>query len=282
MKEKDMFLGTASKKDGKITIIPIPYEGACSAQRGTAEGPEAIIKASLNLELYDDELGRDISKIGIRTMHEIDPESTPEEMVDEIEAVIAKELLKNNFPVIIGGCHTVTIGAVKAMRKRFNNFSVLSLDAHADLKDKYDDTRLSHACVMARINELCRSVTAGVRSLDKNEAQTIRNSDNPVFFAREIVSKKDWHEKAISSLSENVYITIDLDVFDPSIMASTGTPEPGGMLWYELLEFLKKVCKKKNIIGFDIVELKPRKDEFSCDFLAAKLVYKMLGYCKGK
>ena len=272
MKDKDMFLGIAAKKDGRITIIPVPYEGACSAQHGTADGPEAIIKASHNLELYDEELGRDISKAGIMTLHEIEPEPTPEEMVDEIEAAVAKELLKDRFPVILGGCHTVTLGAVKALHKRFNNLSVLSLDAHADLKDKYDGTKLSHACVMARVNELCSSVTAGVRSIDENEALIIKNNDNPVFFAREIVNKEDWHDKAISTLTDNVYITIDLDAFDPSIMASTGTPEPGGMLWYETLVFLKKVCEKKKIVGFDVVELSPRKNEFSCDFLAAKLV----------
>jgi len=197
-------------------------------------------------------------------------------MIDEIEAAVAKELLEGRFPVILGGCHTVTIGAVKAVHKRFKNLSVLALDAHADLKDEYDNTKLSHGCVMARIRELCPAIQVGVRSLDESEAGIIKTKKYPVYFEKDILSHED---AAISGLSENVYITIDLDVFDPSIMASTGTPEPGGMLWHEVLGFLKKVCEKKNIVGFDIVELSPNKNNPSCDFLAAKLTYKIMGYC---
>ena len=279
MKEEDMFLGNAAKKDGVISIIPVPYEGSCSHERGCADGPDAIIRASHKLETYNPETGLNTSEIGIRTLHKIEPEPTPEEMVDEIEAVTAKELLKKRFPVLLGGCHTITLGAVRALDKRFKDISVISFDAHADIKDEYDNSKLNHACIMSRVNEICPSVTVGVRSFDENEANEIKKEKNPVIFAEEIISgNKDWQEKAIKNLSKNVYITFDLDYFDISIMPATGTPEPGGPGWNETLEFLNKLCANKNIIGFDIVELKPIKNLEAYDFLVANLVYKIIGY----
>lgn len=268
MKPENVFLGESGRKDGDIAVIPVPYEGACSV-RGTADGPSAIIKASHNLEPYDHETGKEI---GIRTVDALEPEPTPEEMISEVEAAVAAELLKDRFPVMIGGCHTITLGAVKALDKKYKDISVLSLDAHADMKDEFDGTRLSHASVMARVSEICNAVVVGVRNASKGEP-----TDN-VLFARDIFGRNDWHNGVLSKLTDNVYITIDLDYFDPSIMASVGTPEPGGLLWYETLEFLRKVCSEKNVVGFDIVELSPRKNNPECDYLAAKLLYKVLAY----
>ena len=185
----------------------------------------------------------------------------------------------NKFPVIVGGEHSITVGCVKAFSEKYNDFSVLQLDAHADLREEYDGTKFSHACAMKRCLDLCKNiVSVGIRSLCKEEADYIEENKIKMFWAKDIHDNDDWMEDAISKLSENIYITIDLDVFDPSIMPSVGTPEPGGLGYYQVLKFLRKMFVKKNVVGFDIVELCPNENNVSSDFTAAKVLYKIIGY----
>ena len=197
-------------------------------------------------------------------------------MVEKVKLAVSSFLKKDKLVVMLGGEHSITAGAVAAYTEKYKNLSVLQLDAHADLRPEYQGSKYSHACVMSRVREICPVVQVGIRSMDIIEKPFLEKGR--VFFAEEICGKIGWQDKAIAKLTGQVYITIDLDVFDPSIMPSTGTPEPGGLDWYQVLEFLKKVSQKKNIVGFDIVELCPNKNERSSDFLAAKLIYKLLSY----
>jgi agmatinase len=178
--------------------------------------------------------------------------------------------------VVIGGEHSVSIGSIKTYAEHFANLTVLQLDAHADLREKYNGSKYNHACVMARAKELCPIVQVGIRSMDYSEKESIDPSRT--FFAKDIYNNTDWIKKVISKLSDKVYITIDVDVFDPSIMPSTGTPEPGGLLWYDVIGFLKSVFEKKDVVGFDVAELCPDTKNKAPDFLAAKLIYKLLSY----
>jgi agmatinase len=183
--------------------------------------------------------------------------------------------------VVVGGEHSVSIGPVKAQVDNNKDVTVLQLDAHCDLRDEYNGSKYNHACVMARVRELAPILQVGIRSMDSSEKQLMDKAR--IFFAKDIYNNRDWIDKVIQKLSDNVYITIDLDVFDPSVMPSTGTPEPGGLLWYDVLALLKAVCDKKNVVGFDVVELCPNDSNSSAtgkapDFLAAKLIYKLLSY----
>lgn len=260
----------------KIVILPVPYDGTSTWGKGADIGPEAIMEASANMELYDIEIDSEVYKQNIFTAKPVIEKSSPEKMVKMVKSAVSELLVQNKFVVTLGGEHSVTAGAVQAYAEKFKNLSVLQLDAHADLRPEYHGSKYSHASVMSRVRELCPIVQAGIRSMDVIEKPFIDKAR--VFFAENIYNKTDWMDKAISKLTDKVYITIDLDVFDPSILPSTGTPEPGGLGWYQVLEFLKKVIKKKNVVGFDIVELCPNKNERSSDFFAAKLIYKLLSY----
>src|SRR5690554_1400369 len=197
-------------------------------------------------------------------------------MVDAVHSVTKKFIQKNKFVTLFGGEHSISIGSIRAFNESFDNLSVLHIDAHADLRKEYDGSKCNHACAVYEASQNANLVQVGIRSMDKTET-TVMDPEK-VFFAHEMAEDDYWMDNAIEALGENVFITFDLDAFDPSIMPSTGTPEPGGMLWYETLEFLKRVFAEKNVVGFDIVELCPQKTERSSDFLAAKLYYKMLSY----
>jgi len=264
----------------KIVILPVPYDGTSTWGKGADKGPEAIIEASANMELYDIETGSEVYKKNIFTAKPIIEKGAPEIMVKKVKQAVSELLNKNKFVVSLGGEHSITAGPVSAYKEKYKNLSVLQLDAHSDLRPEYLGSKYNHASVMSRVREICPIVQVGIRSMDIIEKKFI--DKNRVFFAQNIYNRTDWMEKAISKLTARVYITIDLDVFDPSILPSTGTPEPGGLGWYQVLEFLKKVNRKKEIVGFDIVELAPNKNEKSSDFLAAKLVYKLLSYKFGK
>jgi agmatinase len=228
------------------------------------------------MELYDIETDSEVFKKGIFTEEITGGDITTLEMIDAVNGTTRYYLENNKFVVVIGGEHSVSIGSIKAHAKHFENLTVLQLDAHADLREEYNGSKYNHACVMARTKELCPIVQVGIRSMDSSEKDSMDKSG--VFFAMDIYNTTDWIKKVISKLSENVYITIDLDVFDPSIMPSTGTPEPGGLLWYDVLELLKTVSEKKNLVGFDVVELCPDSRNTAPDFMAAKLIYKLLSY----
>ncbi|MDI6839521.1 MAG: agmatinase [bacterium] len=268
----------------KVVVLPIPYEKTVTGRRGTRYGPQAILQASQWLELWDEELNFEPSEIGIHTLPEIKPTiNNPEKIVEVVYKKVNSLLVKNKFPVILGGEHSISIGAVKALSEHYTELSVVALDAHADLRDEYENSKYSHACVVRRIQEIAQTIVSGVRSLSKEEAKYISECTSDM--QADVTSNrsrirvfKDLNTDSISELSTNVYLNIDLDVLDPGIMPSVGTPEPGGFGWYEILEFLKTLIKSKKVIGFDVVELCPIRNNQAPDYLAAKLVYKILGY----
>ena len=264
----------------KIVIIPVAYDGTSTWSKGADKGPEAIIEASANMELYDIETNSEVYKKGIFMDEPIEDLSFPEDVVEQLAGKVQYYIEEGKFVVVIGGEHSVSIGSIKAQAEKYENLSVLQLDAHLDLRDEYNGSKYNHACVMARAKELCPIVQVGIRSMDSSEKKAMDPSR--VFFAKDIYNNMVRTEMVISKLSDNVYITIDLDVFDPSIMPSTGTPEPGGSLWYDVLMLLRAVSSKKNIVGFDVVELCPDPRNKAPDFLAAKLIYKLLSYKFGE
>ncbi len=280
------FLGLDEKDSGlensKVVILPVPYERTVSFGRGTSKGPHSIIYASRSVELYDDELKCEPYEVGIHTLPELECDVDPEGMVNEVQAVCTKLIDNDKFVITLGGEHSITLGAVRAHREKRGKFSVLNIDAHCDLRDSYEGTKYNHACVMRRaLEEGCPLVECGIRSYSKEEADFIRGrSDVRVIHAREILEsgKNDWIDEAVSNLLPNVYISVDVDSFDPSVIPSTGTPEPGGFSWYEVLGLLRKTFLGKNVIGMDIVELAPIAGILGPDVLAAKLAYKSIGY----
>ncbi len=266
----------ADPENAKIIIIPVAYDGTSTWIKGADKGPTAIIEASANMELYDIETDSEVYRKGIYTEDAITREITTTEMINAVNGTVQYYLEKNKFTVVIGGEHSVSIGSIKAHAEHYANLTVLQLDAHADLREEYNGSIYNHACVTARIKESCPVVQVGIRSMDSTEKEPM--DKNRTFFAKDIYNNTDWIKKVVSILSDNVYITIDLDVFDPSIMPSTGTPEPGGLLWYDVLELLKAVSNKNNVVGFDVVELCPDDRNKAPDFMAAKLIYKLLSY----
>jgi len=259
-----------------IAIIPVAYDGTSTWIKGADNGPQAMIEASANMELYDIETDSEVYKKGIFTEEPIQGQISTKEMIAAVNDLVHYHIEEGRFPVVIGGEHSVSIGSMQVHAKRTPNLSILQLDAHGDLREEYNGSKYNHACVMARAKELCPTVQVGIRSLDISEKDAINNSN--VFPAKDIYDNHEWIDKVISTLSPDVYLTIDLDVFDPSIMPSTGTPEPGGLLWYDVLLLLKKLFEKKNVVGFDVVELCPDDNNKAPDFLAAKLIYKALSY----
>jgi agmatinase len=262
----------------KVVILPVPYDSTTEWHSGTREGPEAIINASRYLELYDIELNREIYKVGIHTLPKVQPLlNSPEEMIDRVYRIAGELIRQAKFVVMFGGEHSISLGMVQALKEKFQDLSVLQLDAHADLRDEYLGTKYSHACVMRRILEFCSIVQVGIRSLSREEQEFLTQNNMHPFFttpSSDLVPSED----ITALLSDNVYVTIDLDVFDPSIVPAVGTPEPGGMQWYEVLNLLRAITLHKRVIGFDLVELCPNEGPASCAFLAAKLAYKLIGY----
>jgi agmatinase len=241
--------------------------------KGSDKGPSAIIEASKNLELYDIETDSEVFKKGICTKKEIRAESVKDML--RVTHKRAREVLADRkFLVVLGGEHTVSIGSIRAHQEYYKNITVLHLDAHSDMRNSYEGNRYSHACVMARVREITDTVVSvGIRSMDASELKHIDRKR--VFYASEIHKSEDWIGRVAKRLSKHVYISVDLDVFDPSVMPSTGTPEPGGLDWYQVIDLLREVSKSKKIIGFDVVELCPSLGR-APDFLAAKLIYTLL------
>jgi agmatinase len=260
----------------KVVIIPVPYDGTSTWIKGADKGPAAIIEASANMELYDIETDSESYRIGIFTDKAVEVKSSPGNMAEAVRKRVEGHIEKGKFTVVIGGEHSVSIGSIKAHIENDPQITVLQLDAHSDLRDEYNGSKYNHACVMARARELAPIVQVGIRSMDVGEKAFMKKSN--VFFAEDIYQNKGWIPKVISKLGKKVYLTIDLDVFDPSIMPSTGTPEPGGLSWYDVLELMKTVFRKKEVVGFDVVELCPCDYNKAPNFLAAKLIYKLISY----
>ena len=280
MKKQTCFGGLDGKFtewDGsEITILPVPYDKTSTWIKGADRGPLAVIEASGAVELYDIETDLEVYRRGMHTCDPLVTDSPPEEMARQVEEKVSQLLDAGKFVVTIGGEHSVSIGPVKAHSAKFKDLCVLQLDAHLDMRDEYEGSRYNHACVAARVKEICPVIQVGIRSMCAEE-KTALDPEN-VFFAKDIAGNDDWIDKVVERLSPDVYVTIDLDVFDPSIMPSTGTPEPGGLTWYPVIDLLKAVSGKKRVAGFDVVELCPDKADRSPDFMAAKLIYKFLSY----
>lgn len=256
-------------------ILPIPFDKTSTWLKGADKGPAAIIEASKYLELYDIETDSEVYKKGIFTAKPIHAAS-PSVLLRKADAAVSRYLNDDKLVVTLGGDHSVSIGVIKAYAKHYRNLSLLHLDAHADSRDSYEGTPYNHACVIARSKEFTKNIiSVGIRSMDSTERAHVDRKK--MFLAHDIHNSDKWINKAVRLLTDNVYITIDLDVFDPSIMPSTGTPEPGGLGWYQVMKLLAFVSKSKRIVGFDVVELCPSKNR-SPDFLAAKLIYTLLSY----
>lgn len=265
----------------RAVVLPVPYDLTTSYLAGTRFGPQAIIDASTHLELYDEELQSEPYRVGIYTLPLLEPSAaSPQETLDRVEEVIAWLLERKKFPVTLGGEHSLTLAPVRALQKKFGSFSVLQLDAHADLRESFQGTPFNHACVGRRIYELgLKLVQIGVRAISAEEAEFIHRAKNlHICFDYAWHSKLTEIDRALAQLRDPVYVTLDLDVFDPALMPAVGTPEPGGLDWYTVLKILKYVGEKHRVLGFDVVELCPIAGVIGPDFLAAKLVYKMLGY----
>ena len=257
-----------------IVILPVKYDACSTWLKGADRGPEAILEASENMELYDIESSSRVFLEGIHTGEPITENESPERLAELVDTRVNRMLTDGKFPVLIGGNHACSIGAFRAFAKHFNDLTILQLDAHADLRQEYMGSSFNHACVMSRASEIAPIVQVGIRSMSAGERG--RLPQDRVFFAHDIRHSGDWITQVISKLSTNVYITIDLDVFDPSIMPSTGTPEPDGLLYHQVFSLIKAVNEHVNIVGFDIVELSPNENNKSPDFLAAKLIYQIL------
>ena len=266
----------AKLETAKTVLIPVPYDGTSTWQKGADKGPEAFLNASENMELYDIETETEVYKNGVYLADAVLENSSPEAMVEAVHETTKKYINKNKFVTIFGGEHSISIGTIRAFNECFNNLSVLHIDAHADLRKEYEGSSCNHACAVYEASQTTNLVQVGIRSMDVSE-KSVMNPDK-TFFAHDMATNDYWVDDVIDQLTENVFITFDLDAIDPSLMPSTGTPEPGGLFWYETLDFLKKVFEAKNVVGFDIVELCPNVHEKSSNFLAAKLYYKMLSY----
>ncbi|MGM5469501.1 agmatinase [Flavobacteriaceae bacterium LMO-SS05] len=266
----------AKLETSKIVLIPVPYDGTSTWGKGSDKGPEAFLVASENMELYDIETDTEVYQQGVYLADAIKESASPEAMVDAVHKATKLYIKKNKFVTVIGGEHSISIGTIRAFNECFDNLTVLHIDAHADLRKEYLGSACNHACAVYEAHHNTNLIQVGIRSMDIIE-KTVMDEEK-VYFAHEMAVDDTWVDSAIDQMTENVFITFDLDALDPSIMPSTGTPEPGGLFWYETLEFLKQVFEEKNVVGFDIVELCPNKNDKSSDFLAAKLYYKMLSY----
>ncbi|MGI8813315.1 MAG: agmatinase [Pyrinomonadaceae bacterium] len=265
----------------RILVWPVSYEGTVSYGTGTGAGAMAIIEASRNMELYEEETDSEVYKLGIHTLHEFKPRATPEAMMSDLYNETRELLKSDKFLCMIGGEHSVSAPVIRAHAERYHDLSVLQIDAHADLRDTYDGTPHSHASIMARVVKDLRipSVQVGIRSISADEARLIASGiPTKIFWAKDIVGRTDWIDSAVDSLTDNVYLTIDIDGLDPSLVPTTGTPEPGGLGWYETLTLIRKIAERKRIVGMDLVEYSYAENYDSPAFLCAKLIYKSLAY----
>jgi agmatinase len=270
----------SSFEQSRIVVWPVSYEGTVSYGTGTGRGAEAVINASRNMELYDEETDAEVYKLGIHTVEESPSVAPPARMMDSLYER-AKELVSTNkFITMIGGEHSVSAPVIRAHAERYDNLSVLQIDAHADLRDTYDGTPHSHASIMARVVRDMRlpSVQCGIRSISAEEARAIDELPTRIFWAKDIVGRSDWWDAAVDGLTENVYLTVDIDGLDPSLVAQTGTPEPGGLGWYETIGLIRTLARRKRVVGMDLTEYSYVEGQDASAFLCAKLIYKSLAF----
>ena len=259
----------------RVVVLPVPFDKTSTWGKGADKAPAAIIEASKYLEFYDIETDSEVYKQGVFTARPIHAASSSV-LIKRTDAAVSRYLEDNKLVVTLGGDHSVSIGVIKSYAKHYKTLSILHLDAHADSRDSYEESAYNHACVIARARECTTNiVSVGIRSMDGSERPNVNKKK--MFFAHDIYDSDRWIKNAVHELTNPVYITIDLDVFDPGIMPSTGTPEPGGLGWYQVMKLLAAVSKAKQIVGFDVVELCPSRNK-APDFLAAKLIYTLLSY----
>jgi len=277
----DSFAGLESSYDkSKVVILPVPYEGTVTYKKGASRGPARIIDASKQLEIYDEELCKSTDKVGVYTLRPLtlQQKDKPENVINKVKKICESLIADKKFVVVLGGEHSISLGYYLALKEKYSDLSVAQLDAHADLREEYEGTKYNHACVMARIRESCKKVVQiGVRSLSEEEALEIKKKNYSIYYAHNIIGKSEWHGEMLKKLSNDVFITIDADFFDWNVVSEVGTPEPGGIGWYQSLDILRSIFKNKNVVGFDIVELAPEKESNSC-FAMAKLLYRLIGY----
>jgi len=270
---------TTDFEHARVVILPIPLDRTTSYVPGTRNGPHEILVASSHMELWDEETQTDVHSIGIFTLPEMEfPFASMEEVVGEIRRVASELVRRDKFPLILGGEHSITPAVVGAVAAKYPGLSVLQIDAHADLRESFMGTPHNHACAMRRTLEFARTTQVGIRSLSPEEAAAVPTLSTAIFYDFNMRDDADWIERVIDSLTEHVYITIDVDGLDPAIMPATGTPEPGGLSWYEALKLLRRVMQRRTVVGCDVVELSPMPGHVAPNFLCAKLIYKILSY----
>jgi agmatinase len=277
------FLGLPPEYSGfdksKVVILPVPYESTTSYQAGTRDAPHEIIWASRNVELYDEELEKETYKIGIHTLDEMIPLlGNADAMMEALYGVSRQIVQSGKFQVTLGGEHAITSPIVKAHLERWPSLAVLQIDAHADLRDSYEGCKHSHASALRRVVEMCPVVHVGIRNISLEEVQVLPKLKSKIFYMKNIEKDPQWFVKVVDELPEHVYFTIDVDGFDTTVMPSTGTPEPGGLSWFDVMNLSRELTHRRNVVGFDIVELCPQVGVKAPNFLCAKLLYKLLGY----
>ena len=270
----DMDAAYASYEKAEFVLLPVPYDGTSTYVKGADKGPQAIIDASDSIELYDPEEEMEVYLNGIHTAKPVTENATPEAMVEAVKRRTLAILNDGKLSVVLGGEHSVTVGSVRAYAEKYPQLSVLQLDAHADMRDAYQGSPYNHACVMKRVKEVCPVVQVGIRSVCIEEKAELDAATT--VYAHQLHTDTAWMERAAAGLSPQVYLTVDLDAFDPSVLPSTGTPFPGGMAWRQVLDFIDYVLKEHDIVGFDVVELCPNPQAKASDVLAAVLVYKII------
>jgi agmatinase len=268
-----------SFRDSRVVILPIPVDRTTSYVPGTRDGPREILIASSHMELWDEEVGADVHGIGIFTLPEMElPFGELPAVLDEIQRVATEILSHDKFLMTLGGEHSITPPLVAAAARKYPGLSVLQVDAHADLRETFMGTPHNHACAMRRVLEHAAVTQVGIRSLSTEEAEAIPSLKTKIFYDTTMRQDPRWIESVVETLGDPVYVTIDVDGLDPAIMPATGTPEPGGLSWYELLGLLRATIRRRTVIGCDIVELSPLPGIVAPNFLCAKLAYKILSY----
>ena len=280
----DNFLGLPPKfcdpKKARYAILPLPYDGTVSYQTGTRNGPRAIITASQQVELFDEEYGKEFTAAGVMTCDPVAPEMAgPKEMHESVYEAARQILAKRKFLIALGGEHSLTSGLVRAVKQKHKKLSVLQIDAHADLRAEYEGTPYSHASVMRRVVEMGVPVVAvGIRNYSLGEHQFMKKHGITPVSVREVRTNADWLQQVVERLTDNVYVTIDIDGFDPAYAPGTGTPEPGGLDWFQVTDLLKATAMFRNIVAADVVEVLPQPGTAQTEFLAAKLIYKLIAH----
>ncbi len=266
-------------ESARVAVLPLPYDSTTSYRSGTRHGPAAILEASRQVERWDEETGSDATRLGIHTLPEVAPDMRgPGAMLERVFQAARQVVSGGRFLLGLGGEQSLSLGMIRAVQEKHPDLSVLHIDAHLDLKNTYEDTPFSHLSVMRRVRDVCPVVPVGIRNVSREEAEYVEAQKVRVFYARDIVGKTGWEHQVVDQLSKSVYVSIDVDGFDPSVFPATGMPEPGGLGWFEGLRLLRMVAKHRNVVGADVMELSPQAGLHHPQFAAARLAYKILAY----